>query len=403
MLALIAWRNVWRNKLRSLVVIFSIAVGLWAGIFITAFAWGLYEQNIQDVIQNQLSHLQVHSPSFAREKLATDTLAGSRAILTRVRAIPQVRAVTLRSLSTGMIASPSLSAGVSVNGVDPESETAVTHLASRIAEGEYFSQGKGQILIGRKLADKLNVGVRSKVVVTLQDTHDEIVSGAFRIKGIFRSKNSLFDETQIYLRSNELTAMLGIGETAHEAAVLLHEDSMTDSARASLELVYPSLSVQTWRDLAPELDLIVSSFNQYMYLFIGIILLALTFGIVNTMLMAVLERYRELGMLMAIGLNRTRVFLMIMLETVYLAAVGGPLGVIASEFSIRGLARHGLDLSAFSEGLSAYGYSTLIYPSIDREMYLTILLMTLTVTLLSSVYPAWKALRLNPAQAIRKI
>jgi ABC-type lipoprotein release transport system permease subunit len=403
MLALIAWRNVWRNKLRSLVVIFSIAVGLWAGIFITAFAWGLYEQNIRDVIQNQLSHLQMHSPSFVREKRPTDTLAGSQAILNRVRAIPQVKAVTLRSLSTGMIASPSLSAGVSVNGVDPESETAVTHLASRIADGEYFSQGKGQILIGRKLADKLNVGVRSKVVVTLQDTHDEIVSGAFRIKGIFRSKNSLFDETQVYLRSSELTAMIGIGASAHEAAIILHEDSMTDSTRSALASAYPFLSVQTWRDLAPELDLIVSSFNQYMYLFIGIILLALTFGIVNTMLMAVLERYRELGMLMAIGLNKTRVFLMIMLETVYLAAVGGPLGVIASEFSIRGLARHGLDLSDFSEGLSAYGYSTLIYPSIDRGMYLTILLMTLAVTLLSSVYPAWKALRLNPAQAIRKI
>jgi ABC-type lipoprotein release transport system permease subunit len=403
MLALIAWRNVWRNKLRSLVVIVSIGVGLWAGLFITAFAWGLYEQNIQDVIQNQLSHLQMHSQSFAKEKLVTDTLAGSQAILRRVHEIPQVKAVTLRSLSTGMIASPSLSAGVSVNGVDPRTENEVTHLAARLVEGEYFSDGKGQILIGRKLADKLNVGVRSKVVVTLQDTHDEIVSGAFRVRGIFRSKNSLFDETQIYLRSTELTAMLGTGTSSHEAAVLLHEDTMTDSARASLVRSFPGLSVQTWRDLAPELDLIVSSFNQYMYLFIGIILLALTFGIVNTMLMAVLERYRELGMLMAIGLNKTRVFLMIMMETVYLAAVGGPLGVIASEFSIRALARRGLDLSAFSEGLSAYGYSTLIYPSIDRDMYLTILLMTLAVTMLSSVYPAWKALRLNPAQAIRKI
>ncbi len=403
MLSLIAWRNVWRNKVRSLVVIMSIAVGLWAGIFMMAFAWGMYEQNIDDVIQHQLSHLQIHRVESGKERTLQDTLPDIQKVRDQLEGLPQAKAFSLRTTLTGMIASPTLSAGVSINGIIPEMEDRVTNLQSRLVEGDYFSDGKSQILIGKKLADKLKVGVRSKVVVTFQDTNEDIVSAAFRVKGIFRSKNSLFDETQIFLRSSELNTMLGIGNTAHEAAILLHNDNQTDSTKTLLAASFPGFAVESWRQLSPELDLVVSSFNQYMYLFIGIILLALTFGIVNTMLMAVLERYRELGMLMAIGLNKTRIFLMIMLETTFLAAVGGPLGLAIAESTNRLTAKQGLDLSAFSEGLAAFGYSTVIYPAIDHTQYIDIFLMTMAVAMLSSIYPAWKALRLNPAQAIRKI
>ena len=156
-------------------------------------------------------------------------------------------------------------------------------------------------------------------------------------------------------------------------------------------------------ELSPELDLVVNSFDTYMYIFMGIILAALMFGVVNTMLMAVLERQREIGMLMAIGMNRTRVFLMIMMETAWLAFVGGPIGILLGHMTILWFGTHGVDLSQYSEALSMYGFSNIIYFELDSGLYLPILIMTLAVTMLSAVYPAAKAVSLDPARAIRKI
>jgi putative ABC transport system permease protein len=129
----------------------------------------------------------------------------------------------------------------------------------------------------------------------------------------------------------------------------------------------------------------------------------LMFGIVNTMLMAVLERQREIGMLMAIGMNRSRVFAMIMMETSWLALVGGPVGILLGHLTIYWFGIHGVDLSQYSEALSMYGFSNIIYFELDRGFYMPILLMTLAVTMLSALYPALKALSLDPATAIRKI
>jgi len=163
------------------------------------------------------------------------------------------------------------------------------------------------------------------------------------------------------------------------------------------------LLVEDWKTLAPELRLVIDSFSQTMYLFISIILLALTFGIINTMLMAVLERIHELGILMAIGMNKLSVFMMIMLETLYLAIIGGICGLLLAYGTIHLLGQTGIDLSAFATGLSSYGMDTMVYPALPDNQYLEIFIMIFIAAILSAIYPAFKALKLNPVQAIRKI
>lgn len=189
----------------------------------------------------------------------------------------------------------------------------------------------------------------------------------------------------------------------HEMAILLNDGNDQNAMKVELKNKFPGLFVQDWMDLSPELDLMINSFNLYMYIFIGIILLALCFGIINTMLMAVLERVREFGMLMAIGMNKPRLFFMILLETVLLSLAGSPIGFFFSYLSINYFGVHGIDLSMFSEGLSSYGYSTLIHPELSVSYYFQIYAMTFIAALLASLIPAFKALRLKPIEAIRKI
>lgn len=404
MIAIVAWRNIWRHKIRSLVVILSITVGLWAGVFMIAFSWGMYKQYIRETVDTQLSHLQLHHPGFEEDREVQYLLSDNLSMMDDIRKDDRVKAATARTVSTGMISSPTTASGVTINGIFPEEENSVTKLGSRIVAGKYLdSAGRSPVLIGKKLAVKLKVNLKNKIILTFQDTTGEIVAGAFRVAGIYQSKNTTLDEMNVYVRSSDLSQLLKVENAVHEVAILLKDDSNVDVVKEKLTKNFPDITIKTWKELAPELELVINSFNEYMYIFVGIILLALTFGIINTMLMAVLERVREIGMLMAIGMSRVRIFFMIMLETIYLALVGGPLGLLIGYFSVKWTGSAGINISMYSEGLAAWGFSSIVYPELDSSYYLPLTLMTVFTAVLSAIYPAIRALRLKPAEAIRKI
>lgn len=401
----IAWRNIWRNKSRSLVVISSIVIGVWAGIFILSFSWGLYQNNINETVFNQLSHIQIHNPKFNVENDSKYTLSPTDTIMTRLQADDRIASVSNRIISNGMISSPTTASGVKIYGVDPLAEVKQIGLDNNVQKGAYLDAGKeNAILIGEKLAKKLKIKPKSKVVLTFTNVKSEIVSGAFRVVGVYRSKNTSLDEVNVYVLKNHLRKLLHLKPTeSNEIAILLKKETQLDAVKKHSADLVPNGKVEDWKELSPELGMIIESFNLYTYILTGIILLALTFGIINTMLMSVLERIRELGMLMAIGLNKRKIFMMIMLETFYLSLVGSPLGLLLGWVTVSIFGNIGINISMFSEGLSSYGFSSLIYPALDNQNYFIIAFMCLITSLLSAIYPALKALRLNPSEAIRKI
>lgn len=404
MIPIVAWRNIWRHKIRSLVVILSIAVGLWAGVFMVAFSWGMYKQYMNETIATQLSHLQLHHPKFEEEREVQYMLANNVSMMEYISGLDETKAATARTISTGMVSSPTTASGVTINGIFPEEENKVTQLASAIVEGKYLdSAGRNPVIIGKKLALKLKVKLKSKIILTFQDTTGEIVAAAFRVAGIYRTKNSARDEMNVYVRSSDLNRLLNTNNAVHEIAILLKDGKNMESVKNKFQNKFPDTSIKSWKELAPDLNLVINSFNEYMYIFVGIILLALTFGIVNTMLMAVLERVREIGMLMAIGMSRMRIFFMIMLETIFLALVGGPLGLVTGYLTVLWTGKVGIDMSMYAEGLSAWGFSSIVYPELESGYYLPLTLMTIFTAILSAIYPAIRALRLKPAEAIRKL
>ena len=404
MLFKIAWRNIWRNRTRSLVVISAVAIGLFAGMFIMAFFQGAINQEIESMVETQLSHIQFHNPAFIDDKEVNDTIANGSAIINRLKNNPAVKAVSGRLITTGMISSTSTASGVEIHGIIPDDERLVSNLAKDVIEGAYFTGGKkNEIVIGEKLAGKLGVKLHNKIVLTFQSKTGDLTAGSFRIAGIFRSRNSAFDEMTVFTRFDDLAAILSTSNEMHEIAIVLKDGQKTNAVAGGLKKEYPSLLVQTWTELSPQMALLTGIMDQMMYIIIGIILLALMFGIINTMLMAVLERQREFGMLMAIGMNKPRLFAMIVLESVMLTCAGIPAGILFTIITVGSLARHGIDLSSFSQALSQYGFSNVIYPVLKQSMFVPVTLMTALTAILSAIYPAIKALRFKPAEAIHKI
>ena len=228
-----------------------------------------------------------------------------------------------------------------------------------------------------------------------------MVSTALRVAGIYRERAAAKAGARIYMPVRDLAELMGVGAARHEVAVFARDLGEVPGLAADYAGQFGRDLVRPWNAISPELRLISESYDQYVLIIIAIILLALLFGIVNTMLMAVLERTRELGVLMAVGLTRVKVFWMILLETVMIGSIGGPLGLLVAWGTIEWTGVHGIDLSRYAESLEAYGLSTHVYPTLDSGGYIEILIMVVAASLIAALFPALHAIRLKPMDAIR--
>lgn len=403
MLAKIARRNIWRNKKRSFIIIIAVSIGLWTGIFMMAFYNGMIEQRVNTAITRELSHLQIHHPKFKKEYDVKDYLPEGKNILENLSNTAEIKASTGRFIVRGMIASASGSAGITVNGINPEKEQLITNLKGKLIAGNYFQTKKtNEIILSDKLRKKLKLNLNKKAILTFQDKDGNLSSAAFRIIGIYETVNAPYDDSNVFVRTTDLDSLAGIPTEINEIAILLTSNKILSEMQRELQEKFPQTEIQNWMELQPDLGLTISVGDQMVYIFMGIILLALAFGIVNTMMMAVLERSREIGMLLALGMNKFKIFTMILLETLFLIAAGCPLGIVLALLTITITQRTGIDFSNFSQAYSSFGYSSIIYPTLTARHFVIIMILVLITALLSALFPARRALKLNPAESLKK-
>lgn len=398
----LSWRNVWRNKTRSLIIVTSVAIGLFAGVFVLGLYDGMLRARVQIVIENEVGHLQIHQPRFKEDYDPALTLNGSA--IDAALKISGIKSIAHRSVTQGMLATATGSAGVQVNGIVLEEENRTSGLDRKIKQGEPLSlKKKNGVLIGKKLADKMKLKIGSKLVLTFTDKESDITSGAFRVMGIYQTNNDRLDEKNVYVHRATLNSYLGIADSYHEVAILLISDKDLVTTQRNLQQRLPSYEIKNWKENSPETDLMVSTMNQYSSIIIIVIMIALAFGIINTMLMSVLERTREIGMLTALGMNRVRVFFLILSETVLLTLIGVPLGLLSAWLVINYFSSAGIDISSFSgAAMSGFGFSSIIYPQFPRDQIFTVLLIVVATALISSLFPSLKAIKLQPADALRQ-
>ena len=393
--------------MRSAVVIFAIASGLLGGLFSSAWMNGMAQQRVENTIVYEIGHMQLHHPDYAQNKDVKKTIRKSSEKMDELRNTRGVKAVTERVLVTGMSATANKNMGVNIIGVDPVTEKEVFEIYKRIdsTSGDFFQSKKSNaIVISQALAKELKARLKSKIILTFQDYKGEITGAAFRVIGIFKTDNNPWDKTHVFVKNDDLRRILELpDDEVHELVMTLDDFEQASALQVDMQKKFPDTKVEDWAETSPYLSLMSGYMDTMMGLFMVIILGALGFGIVNTMLMVVLERTRELGMLMAIGMTKKRVFIMIMLETIFLALVGAVIGEILSMLLINYFNKSGIDLSFVGEGMESVGYAAITYPMLEGYRYVQITVLVIITGILASVYPALKALRLHPAEAIRSI
>lgn len=428
MIPSISWKNIWRNKARSMVVISAVTLGLFGGLFSSAMMIGMSERRVEEALNKEISHIQIHNPKYLENPEVGLIIENEDEVIKYIKEQAGVKAVSKRVKINSMINSSSTNAGINLIGVDPETEMKVTELykalydSSQVVDkmkitdpqairnfikdsvGSYFEGVRtNPIFIGEELAKNLKVKVRSKVVLTFQGLDGSLQSGAFRVCGIFRTENSSFEEYNAFVRNSDILRLLEGGESiCHEIAIFMEDMDQIPILRDKLQAMFPNLEVRDWKKVKPDIAMMNDMMSVTTAIIMVIILLALGFGIVNTMLMVVLERTKEIGMLMAVGMRKSKVFFMIILESVLLSLTGALIGMGIAAAVITVLGNHGLDLTAAAqEGFEAMGYGAVFYPSLGLDIYIEVTIMVVFTAVLSSVYPAWKALTLNPADALR--
>ncbi len=421
----IAWRNIWRNKLRTAVILAAIIIGVWSVIFMTSFSNGMVSSYLDNAVQNETSHIQIHNPAYLKDKEIKYFIKDVNAILPKLKAIEGIQSISVRSITNAMLSTSKGARGIRVKGIDPALENEVTAIATKIKEGDYFDDKKrNPVLVSERLAKKLKVKLRSKVVLTFQDLSGELAQASFRIIGIFNTGSAAVDEGNVFIRRSDLNRLMGNPNVnispnegqatavnfatentniAHELAIMLDDNKQVNDIAANLSGQFPDLKVETFRELSPELEMYETSMSLTGIIVTTIFMLALIFGIINTMLMAVLERFKELGMLMAVGMSKGKVFAMIVLETLLLGLIAAPIGLLLGWLTVKILGSTGIDLSGYGQGIEEFGMSTMVYPLMNGELYWQLALGVFITALLGSLYPAFKAIKLKPIEAIRKI
>lgn len=404
MLLRLAWRNIWRNRRRSSIILTSIVIGVTAMLFTDSLMRGFMNQMFQNQLGAHTSHMQIHAAGFHDNKTVQNFMPRPDSIVTILEADQRVLHVSRRIIAFGLLTSASSSSGVSFVGIDPRREADITTISRSLTRGRYLGGGANEIFMSERLAQSLDLRLGDRVVAMASTADGTVGSEMFRIVGLYQSASSAFDKVHVYIRITTAQRLLRVGDRVSEIAVIARSvDSIPHLKAKTLARLDKSYEVLSYQDLLPSLLSQLELTESMMAVFYFIIGLAMIFGVINTMLMSVFERIREFGVLKSIGMRNSTLFSLIELEALLLGLLGTlsglGMGMIIHAYTIRS----GLDFSIFSEALASYGAGAVIYPELNVASIATGLSIILGVCALAALYPAYRAMRLEPVHAMRYV
>ena len=403
-LAMLAWRNLWRNHRRTIIMISAITVGVWAMIFMTALMRGMVNDMLRGGIQTLPGHVQIHHPGFRDDPSVNNLIPATGTALDEIFSDNGLEPWASRVKVPAVISSERESRGVTLFGIDPAAEAQITFVADDIAEGRYLEdEADSGVVIGRKLADKLDTRLGKRVVLMSQDPDNEIADRGFRIVGIFDSDPDSLEETFVFAGRATIQKMLGIGDRVTEVVFLAADyQNVEPLYRKVSELAGPDVDVEPWYELDKYLSTMLNMMDGFVLVWIVVVFLALSFGLVNTLVMAVFERIREIGLMLALGMRPANILGQIVLESLLLLVIGLALGNAFAWMTVVPL-KDGIDISVVAEGMDMMGASSMLYPDLQIHDVIMANIVVLALGFLASLSPAWRASRYQPVEAITKV
>jgi ABC-type lipoprotein release transport system permease subunit len=291
-------------------------------------------------------------------------------------------------------------------GIDPGQEKGVSFIGNGVLDGRMISKDdKNVIVVGQALLEKFETRIGHKLILMSQDCQNEIVSKAYKIVGVFRAKLASTEKQFVFVSKSSVQNMLGMENGVSEISIVLadHEKTGRVAESISTALNGSDLEIYTWKDLLPMLKSYMEIFDGFIVLWFLVVFVAMAFGIVNTMLMAVYERMREFGLLKALGMKPALILRSVLIESGIILAIGAFTGNLLAIGLVMIMAVTGIDLSALASGLEYVGVSSIIYPELVWKDVFLANGVVMVLGLAVSIYPAVKASRITPVEAMTHV
>jgi ABC-type lipoprotein release transport system permease subunit len=400
----LAWRNLWRNHRRTIIMLGAIVIGAWSMIFMTALMRGMVDDMVADGISVLPGHVQIHHPDYRDDPTIANVIAPPSGELLEALDAPDVVAWATRVRVPAVISSERDTRGVTLVGIEPERERDISFVADDMVEGEFLaSRDDRGLIVGRKLVDKLETGLGKRVVIMSQDQENEIADRGFRIVGIFESKLAQYEEGFVFAGEATIQQLLGVGDSISEVAILGTDYRDVGDLYRSIEAAAgDGVEVLPWNEIDTYLGSMLAVMDGFVIVFIVVVFLALSFGLVNTLVMAVFERVREIGLMLALGMTPRNILAQIVTESVLLLIIGLAVGNVAAIATIEPL-KGGIDVSIVGEGMEMMGASSVLYPALYLKDIVMANVIVIVLGFFASLSPAWRASRYDPIRAITKV
>jgi ABC-type lipoprotein release transport system permease subunit len=403
-LSRLAWRYLWRNHRRTIVMLSAISIGVWAMMFMTALTRGMVDQMISDGISVIPGHVQIHDPDYLDDPSVTNRLPFSDEELARKFDGAGFVAWASRVRVPAVITSERESRGVTLLGIDPAAERSFSFVDYDAVDGRFLeSVDDNGIVIGAKLAGTLETRVGKRVVIMSQDPDNEIADRGFRDVGLFHANIESYEDSFVFIGKRTAQELLRIGDTTTEAVFVGDDyrdvEPVYDKVVAAVD---SSVRVSRWTEVDKYLGTMLKMMDGFVLVWVVVIFLALSFGLVNTLVMAVFERVREIGLMLALGMKPAMVLGQIIIESMLLLGVGLLIGDVLAYASVIPL-ESGIDISVVAKGMEMFGASSMLYPKLYLKDVVLANVVVLILGFLASLSPAWRASRYEPVEALTKV
>jgi len=400
----IAYRDLGRHRRRSIFTLLAVALGLGLLLTLDGLISGVVADSLANSIRLRTGHVQLRAASFQEDQLSLqsqDLLANPDELVAKAKALSEVKAAAPVLWSSAILNTIDQSAGLQLMGIDITSPL-YDPIRAGVVEGAWLTPDDREgILIGRGLAESLGVSVGQKVSLALVNSDGRPDEGTFTIRGLFSTGIPSYDQSAVFMPLDKAQAFTGVGNSASLIQILLNNQN--DANKVATALSGPGLTALTWSDLNKFFVETMASAMSFYAIMDFIVILIVAVIIVNTLLMSVFERFREMGILAALGMKGGQIRLMFLLEAATLGLLGIAVGILIGAAGVAYLATTGIpigDKMAAVAG-SNFALSATMYGRFDVNSFINLSLATLFVVVLASLYPAWYAARLEPVEALR--
>jgi len=400
----LAWRNLWRNRGRTSITIAAIFFAVILSVTASSLKTGIFDNLVKNVVSFYTSYIQVHKKGYQDEQILDNSFIASSSTEQKILSQKNIEGIAPRLESFALASSGNITKGCMIVGIVPLKEDKITFLQNKLIDGNYLSENEHAVLLGKGFAERLKLHVHDTIVLIGQGYHGSTAAGKYPVKGILRFGSPQLNDKILFLPLSAAQDFFDAGGLITSYILSIRDEKSIDLTTANIQSKIGSdYEVMSWGELMPDIRQHIRTDSNNMKVVQGVLYLLICFGIFSTLLMLMVERRFEMGMLVAIGMKKGKLMILLFIESILTVLAGCVGGIMVSIPLVFYLNKNPIRIGGeTAKAYERFGFEAVFPTSTDASIFIYQGIVVLIIGILLSSYPLYKVIRLNPVTAMKK-